>query len=60
MYPQKRNNDISDNMRRILNYLLGEELVSEQNDKAICDAMCGVAVLWLAAIVSILFMGVVE
>jgi hypothetical protein len=30
-------------MRKILNYLLGEELVNEQNDKEIKEAFAGVA-----------------
>lgn len=30
-------------MRKILNYLLGEELVNEQSDKELKDALAGVA-----------------
>jgi CHASE3 domain sensor protein len=47
-------------MRRILNYLLGEELVSEQNDKAIFEVTISVVVMWMAIIVSMLFMQVIR
>lgn len=47
-------------MRRILNYLLGEELVSKQSDKAIYEAVIAVVVMWMAIIVSMLFMQVIR
>lgn len=39
-------------MRKLLNYLLGEELVSEQSDRGIYEAFAGVAMCaaWLVMI----------
>ena len=34
-------------MRKILNYLLGEDAVSEQNDREIREAFAGLAMAWI-------------
>ena len=37
-------------MRKILNFLLGEDLVNEQSDRDIKEALAGVAMCWVLAI----------
>lgn len=46
-------------MRKLLNYLLGEELVSEQNGREIKEALRGVAMCWAIALLGYATMWVV-
>ena len=47
-------------MRKILNYLLGEELVSEQSDKGLWGAAIGLVCLWVWIILGMGVLYVVE